>query len=242
MPVGATIFSASNDLHPRPALPGRELRPPRFLLVGVAALLATVSLSDLFAVYVGVRLYALLDGEEGGVLASQQQEVDDAYSLYGTAGQLQAYTYLACGIGFVVWFYGMRRYAGVLGPDRFRNGPGWAIGSWFIPLVNFWMPYRIAVDIWGASTRLPADGERHKIAFWPVNLWWGLFLTTILFQWYAGRRYTNAEALAEIRDAVLQVMVADTLEVAAAAAAVYFAVRLTAMQRLKAAEGPYVSV
>jgi hypothetical protein len=75
-----------------------------------------------------------------------------------------------------------------------------------------------------------------------VNLWWGLFVTTTLFQRYAGQRYENADALSEIRDAVLQVMVGDILEVAAAAAAVCFAVRLTAMQRLKAAEGPYVLV
>ncbi|MCX4905274.1 DUF4328 domain-containing protein [Streptomyces sp. NBC_00878] len=206
----------------------------------MSALLVVVALSDLFAVYVGVRLHTLLDAEEGSVLA-WQQEVDEAYSLYGTAGQLQGYTYLASGIAFIVWFYGMRRYAGVLGPDRFRSGPSWAIGSWFIPLINFWMPYRIAVDMWGASTRLPADGEPHKVAFWPVNLWWGLFVTATLFQWYAGLRYRNAEDIAEIQDAVLQVMVADILEVAAAAAAVCFAVRLTAIQRVKAAEGPYVS-
>ncbi|WP_405569684.1 DUF4328 domain-containing protein [Streptomyces phaeochromogenes] len=207
----------------------------------MAALLVAVSLSDLFAVYVGVRLYALLDGEEGVVLASQQ-EVDEAYSLYETAGELQGYTFIACAIGFVIWFYGMRRYAGVLGPDRFRNGPGWAIGSWLIPLVHLWMPFRIAVDMWGASTRLPVDGEQRKVSYWPVNLWWGLFVTENLFRRYAELRYQNAEDIAEIQSAVLQVLVADILEVAAAAAAVHFAVRLTAMQRLKAAEGPYVSV
>ncbi|MGP4052504.1 DUF4328 domain-containing protein [Streptomyces sp. 2A115] len=233
-------MSASSDLHPRPALPSRVSPPPRFLLVGVSALLAAVALSDLFAVYAGVREYTLIE-EEGGFAFASQQELADADALYWTAGQLQGATFLACAIGFIVWFHWMRRYAGVLGPDRFRNGPGWAIGSWFIPLANFWMPYRIAVDMWGASTRLPADGEPYKVSFWPVNLWWGLFVTTTLFQRYAGQRYENAEALAEIRDAVLLVMVSDILEVAAAAAAVHFAVRLTAMQRLKAAEGPYVS-
>lgn len=41
----------------------------------------------------------------------------------------------------------------------------------------------------------------------------------------------------EIRDAVVQYITADVVHIGAAAAAMYFAVRLTAMQRLKAAEG-----
>ncbi|MFD8965614.1 DUF4328 domain-containing protein [Streptomyces sp. NPDC059568] len=195
-------------------------------------------MSDLFAVYAGVRFSMLLDEDDGFAFASQQ-ELDDADALYRMAGQFQGTTYLVCGIVFIVWFHSVRRVAGVLGPDRFRSGPGWAIGAWFIPLANFWMPYRIAVNIWGASTRLPADGEPYKVSMWPVNLWWGLFATTTLFSWYVGQRYENAEALDEIRDAVLQVVVADALDVAAAAAALYFAVRLTAMQRLKASEPPY---
>jgi hypothetical protein len=207
----------------------------------VSALLAVVALSDLFAVYAGVRLYGLIDEEEGGFAFASRQEMDDADALYRTAGQIQGATFLACAIGFIVWFFWMRRCAGLLGPDRFRNGPGWAVGCWFVPVANLWMPYRVAIDMWGASTRLPGDGEPYKVSFWPVNLWWGLFVTTTLFQRFAGQRYENADALSEIRDAVLQVMVGDILEVAAAAAAVYFAVRLTAMQRLKAAEGPYVS-
>ncbi|MFJ4467303.1 DUF4328 domain-containing protein [Streptomyces sp. NPDC089424] len=200
-----------------------------------------MALSDLFAVYAGVRAYTLIDGDQGFVFASQQ-ELDSADALYRTAGQLQTVTFVACAIVFIAWFYWMRRDAEVLGPDRFRNGPGWAIGSWFIPLANLWLPYRVAVDMWGASTRLPADGEAYKVSFWPVNLWWGLFVITTLFNRYAGRSYQDAETLGEVRDAVLQVMAADVLDIAAAAAAVYFAVRLTAMQRLKATEGPYGSV
>ncbi|MFE5486614.1 DUF4328 domain-containing protein [Streptomyces sp. NPDC056527] len=233
-------MSASSDLRPRPLLPNRVPRSPRALLAGVSALLTAVAFSDLFAVYAGVRAYTLIDEDRGFALASQQ-ELDDADALYQRAGHIQSVAFLVCAVVFIVWFYWMRRDGGVLGPDRFRNGPGWAIGSWFIPLANFWMPYRIAVDIWGASTRLPADGEPYKASFWPVNLWWGLFVTTTLFSRYAWRGYLDAEVASEVRDAVLLVMAADILDIAAAAAAVHFAVRLTAMQRLKATEGPYAS-
>ncbi|MFB7371310.1 DUF4328 domain-containing protein [Streptomyces sp. NPDC056222] len=232
-------MSASSDLRPRPLLPNRVPRSPRVLLAAVTALLTAVAFSDLLAVYAGVRTYALIDEDRGFALASQEEL--DVAALYQRAGQLQSVAFLVCAVVFITWFYWMRRDGGVLGPDRFRKGPGWAIGSWFIPLANFWMPYRIAVDMWGASTRLPADGEPYKVSFWPVNLWWGLFVTTTLFSRYALQGYRDAEVASEVRDAVLLVMAADILDIAAAAAAAHFAVRLTAMQRLKATEGPYGS-
>ncbi|WP_405595618.1 DUF4328 domain-containing protein [Streptomyces sp. NBC_01092] len=162
-----------------------------------------------------------------------------AYSLYEKAGTLQVTTYLACAVLFVVWFFQMRRTTGLLAPDRFRNRPGWAIGAWLIPLANLWMPYRIAVDMWTASTPLPDDGVPSRTSIWPVNLWWALFVSSNLFGRYAASRYDNAETLAQIRSAVVQYLAADLLSAVAAAAAIYFAFRLTAMQRLKASWGPY---
>ena len=43
----------------------------------------------------------------------------------------------------------------------------------------------------------------------------------------------------ETRDGVEQYMTSDVLHILAAAAAMYFAIRLTTMQRFKAAAGPY---
>ncbi|WP_232024494.1 DUF4328 domain-containing protein [Streptomyces lincolnensis] len=234
-------MSASSELRPRPLLPGGVPRFSRLLLAAVTASLAVVVLTDLFAVFAGFRIHRLIDGNHGFVMASQQ-ELDAAYSLYERAGNLQVITFVPCAVLFVVWFFGARRNAGPLGPDRFRNGPGWAIGAWLIPLVNLWMPYRVAIDIWGASAQLPADGEPYRMPIWPVNLWWGLFVSSTLLGRYAGSRYDDADTLAEVRDAVVQYMMTDVLDIAAAVAAVYFAVRLTSMQRLKAAEGPYRTV
>ncbi|MGW0391126.1 DUF4328 domain-containing protein [Streptomyces sp. NPDC003042] len=202
-------------------------------------MLAAVAVSDLFAAYAGFRIYTVIEGD-GGFAFAPQDELDRADALYRTAGHFQPVAFFVCAIVFIVWFHWMRRDAGVFGsPDRFHRGPGWAIGSWFIPFVNFWLPYRIAIDMWGASTRLPADGQPYKVSFWPVNLWWGLFVLTALSNQYAGRRYNNAQSLGDVRDAVFQVLLADLLNIAAAAAAAHFVIRLTTMQRLKAAEGPY---
>jgi Domain of unknown function (DUF4328) len=54
------------------------------------------------------------------------------------------------------------------GPARSgRLSPGWAIGAWFVPVINFWFPFRIMVDIWRAG--LP-EQARTKIAILP-GIW-----------------------------------------------------------------------
>ncbi|MEU9050596.1 DUF4328 domain-containing protein [Streptomyces sp. NPDC048384] len=231
-------MSESTDLRPRPLLPSGAPASSRALLAVAAGGLALVALCDVFSLFAGFRLRAVIDGD-GGFVTAPQQELDAAASLYDTAGRFQVMVYLPAAIVFVVWFFRMRRNTGLLTPDRFRNGPGWAIGAWLIPLVNLWMPYRVAFDMWGAATQLPAEGETHRTRVWPLNLWWALFVFSVLFNRYAGQKYRNAETLTEIKDAVGQYMAADVVHIAAAAAAIHFAVRLTAMQRRKAVEGLY---
>ncbi|WP_246101115.1 DUF4328 domain-containing protein [Streptomyces cyaneus] len=230
-------MSESSDLRPRPLLPAGAPVSSLGLLVAAVAGLALVAFCDLFSLFAGFRFLAVIDGD-GGFFTAPQQELDAAAALYETAGRYQAIVYVPAAIVFVVWFFRMRRNTGLLAPDRFRNGPGWAIGAWLIPLVNLWLPYRIALDMWGAATPLPAEGERFRARTWPVNLWWGLFVFSVLFDRYEMTKYRDAETLMEIRDAVVQYMTADAVHIAAAAAAMYFAVRLTTMQRLKAIEGP----
>ncbi len=208
------------------------------LLRAAVAGLAVVTLSDLFSLFAEIRYWAAIDGDDGFATVPQDK-LEAVTSLYDTAARYQAIVYLPCAILFVVWFFQMRRKTGPLAPDQFRKGPGWAIGAWVIPLANFWMPYRVAFDMWGAATPLPADGERYRARVWPVNLWWGLFVLSTLSSWYAGREYQDAGMLTEIKDGLVLYTAADVTHIAAAAAAVYFAVQLTTMQRLKAAEGPF---
>ena len=72
---------------------------------------------------------------------------------------------------FLVWFYRARVNAEGHGWPQ-RLSPGWAIGAWFVPVVNFWFPFWIMVDIWRAG--LP-EQPRAKIAILP-GMWWASVL------------------------------------------------------------------
>ncbi|MFF9759021.1 MULTISPECIES: hypothetical protein [Streptomyces] len=90
------MLTSKDELRPRPPLPGGM--PPlasRGLLVAVVAAFAATALGDLFAVYTGVRLHAVIDGD---VTASN---LEAAYSLYESAGRVQVVTSLFCAVLFI---------------------------------------------------------------------------------------------------------------------------------------------
>lgn len=219
---------------PAPPVP----RAPEGLLKAVVALLGLVALTDLFAVFADLNLANLI-GDDANFVATPVEDLDAAESLYGFVGTLQFTPFTACAVVFLVWFYRMRKYIGALAQDAFERGAGWAIGSWFIPIGALWMPFRIALQMWNAATRsLSAEPARYPSA-WPVRLWWSLFVLSTLAGRFASSRYNAAESLTEIRAAVLQTAVGDGLDILAAVAAAYFAIRLTALHRRPAPESGY---
>ena len=60
---------------------------------------------------------------------------------------LQGLTYLATITGFLVWFH--RAYTNLhsLGMEPLRLRAGWAVGGWFVPILNLVRPKQIMSDI-----------------------------------------------------------------------------------------------
>ncbi len=81
---------------------------------------------------------------------------------------------------FLMWFHRVYRNLPALRNAVLTTTPGWAVGWWFIPVANLWMPYRIASEIWCGSVptrdaeRLhnPRRGRRSSL----VLAWWLLIL------------------------------------------------------------------
>ena len=70
-------------------------------------------------------------------------------------GVTHALLFIATIVLFLMWF--SRAYQNVerLGGGPFRYGRGWAIGAWFVPILNVFRPKQIANDIWrGSDQRL----------------------------------------------------------------------------------------
>jgi hypothetical protein len=48
---------------------------------------------------------------------------------------------------FVIWVHRMQANTFALGVLGLRYTPAWAVGWYFVPIVNLWMPYRVMREI-----------------------------------------------------------------------------------------------
>ncbi|WP_187282876.1 DUF4328 domain-containing protein [Streptomyces sp. MS191] len=140
---------------------------------------------------------------------------------------------LATATVFVVWFHRLRRNADVWTPGLQGRGAGWAIGGWFVPVANLWIPRGIAVDIWRASRPDPCAPDRRG-EFTLLNAWWTLFAVQAVVGRVAVRMFDMAETVEGLVEATDWLLASDAMNLGAAVLAILFVRRLTSMQHAKA--------
>ncbi|MFE5485325.1 DUF4328 domain-containing protein [Streptomyces sp. NPDC056527] len=201
------------------------LRNPVGLSYAVVALLAAMVLSDVFLILSALRVWLLMaDGPDA-----------TGFTHLGVDATtwVQALLALPTEIVFIVWFFRVRRNAGVFAPDLHRGGPGWAIGAWFVPIANFWWPRTVAAGTWRASRRDPyGDGKEESLAL--LNWWWTLWILSVLLGMFASAVYDDADQAVEFAAGARLLMAWAALDIVAAVLAILFVRRLTSMQHRKA--------
>ncbi|MGW8778153.1 DUF4328 domain-containing protein [Streptomyces sp. NPDC055796] len=222
--------------------PADVLRSPRGLAVAVTALLGVAAAVNLFSAAVSGYVFSLMKRLAADPADVGDDTLDRSDVLTAVAGSLQFLILLATAVVFIIWFHRVRVNGEIMRPDAFSQTRGWAIGGWFIPLGNLFLPYRTAKEIWTASTQLAPDGSFRAVSAAPVNAWWAVWVVSAVSDRVFSTMYGRAETPEALRDASAVGMVTDLVTVAAAVLAIVFVRKLTAMQTTKAQQGPYAAV
>jgi hypothetical protein len=202
----------------RPVVPG-WLGTAVQVLLGLEAVMCLVRLGfDVLAgeFWARVAVAAGPDADSGvrRVLASLSTGTADNVLFFLTAAV------------FIAWLYRAHRVAQSIAADRLTRGPGWTIGSWFVPFGCLWMPYQAVRDVWQASG--PRGGARPQL----VLAWWLLF-TVARWSGQLTSRFAvmlEGDPGAEV-DLYVFWAVRSVLEATAAVLAVAMVRRLMRMQR-----------
>ncbi len=86
--------------------------------------------------------------------------------------------YIGSAIPFLMWFHRAHRNLPALGNRRLEYTPGWAVGAWFVPILNLFRPYQIMREVWKGSdpenlqTSYPGGAGGSAMVGW----WWALFI------------------------------------------------------------------
>ncbi|WP_238783563.1 DUF4328 domain-containing protein [Streptomyces monomycini] len=216
-----------------PPTGGPALRPTWGLGIALTVLLCLVIATDALALGADLNMRAVL----GSLATTTEQQAHRADTLYGVTAILQGTLVIPTAVVFIIWFHRSRKNAEHYTRDVCTLGSGWAIGSWFIPIGNLWLPFRVAKETWQSSAQSAPDGSWRKVSIMPVRAWWLLWVLTLVIGRIANKLYEKAELPDTIRVAVTVVALADLLDIAAAVLAILFVRKLSRMQQIPAA--PY---
>jgi hypothetical protein len=184
----------------------------RIMLYVLAAVSIVAAVSDAFEVGMLARMQ---DGE-----AVSDAEIDFNDARQGVIAIVQTCLLFATAVVFLMWF--SRAYHNVpkLGVRSLRYKPGWAIGAWFVPFLNFVRPKQIANDIWrGSDPDLPREVDAVGWHSSPIpavlfGFWWALWLITSWAGGLAGAG--SSETISALKSQSIRFLVSDVTDLIAA--------------------------
>jgi hypothetical protein len=202
----------------------------------VLTILANIAVLITNQRYIGYET-DILNGNRPSIssIESAESDVDNAAGAYLT-------TLVIAAVAFLVWFYRAYRNLPRRGIADLRYGPGWAIGAWFVPILNFFRPKQIANDIWRGSF-LPQGDTRSRWTDSKVSSllhwWWGTWIAGSIVSWIAIRMIGSAnsdvtssttEALEEERTGLYGDQLSSVLLIIAAILAIILIRRISERQ------------
>ena len=201
---------------------------PRPLARIVVALLA-VDLLLAWGVLLGVRTFVerVWFGLAGyfireGTLAQHAAQIE-------AARLAQALVWIAAAIAFLAWMHRAYRNLPALGANRLGYSPRWAIGAFFVPVLNLVHPYHVVRELWRES-RSDLAGAGTSLSASLVRWWWVLFVASVLADPVIGRLAEAAMGRLDAGGRLELLVVGEMAEIAAGALAIVIVTRITRLQ------------
>ena len=192
---------------------------------------------DIAAVGSGLAERSLLERAQGGELITFS-EADSNDTRQMVVGIAQAAMFVATIPVFIIWFRRLYRNLPALGARNLRFKPGWAVGAWFVPILNLFRPVQITYDIWKASepdmSEAPDTPWRTQRNPALIGFWWAAWVISNWTAQIAFRLDGNSDDLDSIVGASLAWVIADSASVIATILAIALVWRMTARHQRRA--------
>jgi hypothetical protein len=134
---------------------------------------------------------------------------------------------IATGVVFIVWFYRMRKNAGIWSPPTQRRSLGWSIWGWVCPVVNFWFPYQIDQD--GMAAARPYGGKPND-GLAVLRAWWVLWVVQVALALVERVQTRQAVTVEQLLTSARTDLVGTVVAVAAGVLAILVVRKITVLQ------------
>jgi hypothetical protein len=188
----------------------------------VVALLAATIVIDVVAVGSGLAEVGLVSrAMNGAFITEAEATANDARQ--GLIGIVQMLLFVGTVVAFLVWLHRSHRNLQALHARYLRFSPGWAVGYFFIPILNLFRPYQAVKETWKASdpTALQPTAWQGSRGSSVLRWWWAFWL---IMNWLGMAAFRLSLAagddLSVLRGASVVTVLADFFEIVAAAFAI----------------------
>ncbi|WP_197994953.1 DUF4328 domain-containing protein [Gimesia panareensis] len=131
----------------------------------------------------------ILAAQKGAEVTAVEAGIHNERQIVIGGAQLGAAIFV--GVVFLVWVYRMSRNAHSIENAKLQYSPGWAVGWYFIPIVNLWKPYQAMREIYEVFINRPNDG---KI----LPLWWFAWILASIMARISTRVVTKSDTLDQL--------------------------------------------
>ncbi|MFG2194918.1 DUF4328 domain-containing protein [Streptomyces sp. NPDC048639] len=203
------------------------------------ALSVFMALTLLYALIDLFLNFALYDAYDSNAYA----DIDDLKSTVEAFAGFGALTVIPTIVLWLVWFWRLSVNTEVIAPGRQRFSRGWAVGSWFTPVVQLWFPKQMANDIWHvmapAAQHGPYGGRAPAPSRALLNWWWGTYCATFVTGFLTSLVEVAASTNNDMAGLAAWTIMSDIASLVAGVLALGFIQRLTSWQERLAPHRPY---
>lgn len=177
---GQPAWQGQPTWQPAPSAAQPQLGRPlsnafRYLAIATYVALGAIIVLGGYVMMLSVRglqwVEALSSGTGGAV------PPDGLTDQFNTASALYLVIFLVSAGCFIAWSYTLRRSDRVA-PEAMRFAPGWTIGGWFVPILNFFRPLQVMTDLWRGLARpaVPHQAPGQPPVPGLIGGWWAAFM------------------------------------------------------------------
>jgi hypothetical protein len=195
-------------------------RSTQWSLTGLGAATAVMFAAELFQRFVVTGI------QDGNETAYGMADLSDG--LVGITALAYLPAFLVSGILSLMFIYRANLNAQRLVGEPLENSPGWAVGSYFVPFMNLFVPYFAMKEIWQASENPQYPQRVDPPGLLPA--WWALWLITGFTGQVSTRLTLAAE---EIDDILFANAISLAADVVAFALVVVFYLLVTRIYRMQ---------
>lgn len=208
--------------------PTRLTKLVQGLLIGVAVLAVASVASEFMQLQLLMRMRdGGFDSEAEMMSAAESNDLRHHIISIGTI-----LLFVGTAIAFSMWTYRVSSNVHALGCRGLRFKPGWAVGWYFIPIANLWVPYQAMKEIWRASKN-PGGWESETTGS-VLGWWWFCWIVSAIVGNISNQWTLRAETIDEIVATVRPNVVASMIDLAGAILAFLVVKRIGAFQALAA--------